>query len=265
MLRSAKSLPTIGAVYRQTIQKEISNVSRGFAHQRTKPGFSKDDLAVPSNKIFSQVSTRSVHQTSKTQLIMDLGSSGKYASMNLQGLKTECKRRGLKVSGRKIDLVQRLIQNDSSSISPPVLSRTITTKAKAAKPLKTAQKAAKTSARELSSTASKQAKGDSSTIDFYKVPQKSYPVPDGRPPMKVPSLSTKASLKDPAPDTKTAAEAVVQAVDSAPISKSGQVLQTTAEQIHGAAEKSRSDTIFFGIFGLLTLGWWSQKNKDGRQ
>ncbi|KAG7691594.1 hypothetical protein KL930_005224 [Ogataea haglerorum] len=265
MLRSAKSLPAIGAVYRQAIQKDIPNISRGFAHQRTKTGFSKDDLAVRPNKILSQVSTRGVHQTSRTQLIMDLGSSGKYASMNLQGLKTECKRRGLKVSGRKIDLVQRLIQNDTSSISPPVLSRTITTKAKAAKPAKTAQKATKQPARELGSTASNQAKGDSSSIDFYKVPQKSYPVPDGRPPMKVPSLSTKASLKDPAPATETTTETVLQAVDSAPVSKSGQVLQTTAEQIHGAAEKSRSDALFFGIFGLLTLGWWSQKSKDGRQ
>ncbi|KAH3671302.1 hypothetical protein OGAPHI_000525 [Ogataea philodendri] len=244
MLRTARSLPTIGAAYRQSVQ-------RGFATVRKAPqAFPKDDLAVKL-----QTTTRSVHQTSKAQLLMDVGNPSKYTSMNLQGLKMECKRRGLKVSGRKIDLMQRLTQYDSSKTVAQPAARTITTTSKAAK---------KPTTRQMSSTASKKAKGDNSTIDFYKVDQKAYPPPDEKPAIKIPSLSTKASLKDK-PIVKETAGTVSQVLDSAPVSKAGQILQTTKEKISESAPKqSSSDGLFFGLFGLFTLGWWSQKSKDGR-
>lgn len=101
--------------------------------------------------------------------------------MNLQSLKQECRRKGIKVSGRKIDLIGRLVNHDTTAFG----------------------------AHGISSTATSSAKGDGSSIEFFKFPK---PEDDPEPSIsvKVPSLSSEASentdavvkkLPDESPET----------------------------------------------------------------
>ncbi|CAI8509172.1 unnamed protein product [Pichia kudriavzevii] len=109
MLRTARSLPSLRLLY----QSEIKSL-----HEPVKAATT---YAFKSGDLFhtqTALSVRHVHQTSKKEtILLDISShKGKYTSMNLQGLKMECRKRGLKVSGRKIDLVQRLIAQEQSGI-----------------------------------------------------------------------------------------------------------------------------------------------------
>lgn len=109
MLRTARSLPSLRLLY----QSEIKSLHEPVKAATTY-AFKSGDLFHTQTKL----SVRHVHQTSKKEtILLDISShKGKYTSMNLQGLKMECRKRGLKVSGRKIDLVQRLIAQEQSGI-----------------------------------------------------------------------------------------------------------------------------------------------------
>ncbi|TID28182.1 hypothetical protein CANINC_002615 [Pichia inconspicua] len=93
MLRAVKSLPSLRLLYQQEVACLKTN-------------------APTTIKVQQQV--RNVHQTTKKETILldQSANKSKYTTMNLQGLKMECRKRGLKVSGRKIDLVQRLSSQD---------------------------------------------------------------------------------------------------------------------------------------------------------
>lgn len=99
MLRTVRSLPSL-RLFSQTQESHISSAGALFA---AKP-------AQPTTSTFS----RNVHSTSSKKTILLDTPTSKYTSMNLNGLKMECKKRGLKVSGRKLELVQRLVQLDAS-------------------------------------------------------------------------------------------------------------------------------------------------------
>lgn len=63
---------------------------------------------------FSKISVRSVHDTKKkdsTTLVTSDKSSMAFHKMSLNTLKNECRSRGLKVSGRKAELVSRITSN----------------------------------------------------------------------------------------------------------------------------------------------------------
>ncbi|OUM51938.1 hypothetical protein BVG19_g1081 [[Candida] boidinii] len=251
---------------------------------------------------------RNVHQTSKKQLILEsIGSNSKYASMNLQGLKMECKMRGLKVSGRKLDLVQRLTHNDqishlSSSSSNKSFSTLNTNKPvtvkqakqqqqqqpqkedtknfstskpkeiliNSIKPIEQTQSKKQFQERSFTSTTTSNAKGDSSTIEFYKVPQNDYPAPDGRPPMKIPSLSSKASSKIAELDTnfEPKLQATTLKTDSQ-VTHSGTIIndvlttedKESSSNDHGYTE---TDKIIFATAAVLTGGWLTLMPSDGR-
>lgn len=103
MLRTVKSLPSLRLLY----QQEVHSLKTQSSHVTLKTSQPQS-----TNQI------RNVHQTTKKETILldKSANKSKYTTMNLQGLKMECRKRGLKVSGRKIDLVQRLTSQDDSAI-----------------------------------------------------------------------------------------------------------------------------------------------------
>ncbi|ODQ44544.1 hypothetical protein PICMEDRAFT_17973 [Pichia membranifaciens NRRL Y-2026] len=128
MLRTVRSLPSLRLLY----QQEAATL-KGQVQAKSTYSYTCGELFQPST-----TAIRNVHQTAKKETILLDSSSEKsrYTTMNLQGLKMECKKRGLKVSGRKLDLVQRLVSqdqfgaensrsftnissNNASSLSPP--------------------------------------------------------------------------------------------------------------------------------------------------
>ncbi|KAK9451821.1 uncharacterized protein V1518DRAFT_424786 [Limtongia smithiae] len=79
-----------------------------------------------------------------------LNRNSEYFSMlPVTQLKAECRRRGLKVSGKKSSLIDRILSYDSMSFASSTPSST---------------------ARKLTTTTPRRAKDDASTIDFYKMP-----------------------------------------------------------------------------------------------
>ncbi|GAV30591.1 hypothetical protein PMKS-004105 [Pichia membranifaciens] len=104
MLRTVRSLPSLRLLY----QQEAATL-KGQVQAKSTYSYTCGELFQPST-----TAIRNVHQTAKKETILLDSSSEKsrYTTMNLQGLKMECKKRGLKVSGRKLDLVQRLVSQD---------------------------------------------------------------------------------------------------------------------------------------------------------
>ncbi|OWB79838.1 hypothetical protein B5S32_g4077 [[Candida] boidinii] len=265
------------------------------------------------SQLTQYIPIRNVHHTPKKQLLLEsIGSNSKYASMNLQGLKMECKIRGLKVSGRKLDLVQRLTHNDQISqisstdksfstfnTNKPVtatvklckqskqkkqlqdLKNFSTNKPKEIsinllKPVESIEKNLKSNKtqiqeRSFTSTNNKNAKGDSSTIEFYKIPQNDYPAPDGRPPMKIPSLSSKASSKISKLDTnfESKLQATTLKTDSH-VSHSGTIINNISSNEENKDSSSddynytETDKIIYATAAVLTAGWLTLMPTDGR-
>lgn len=110
MLRTVRSLPSLRLLFQQETTASIKKKS--FINSKSTYSYVSGDLIQPS--VVSSTSIRNVHQTTKKETILLESSSNKskYTSMNLQGLKMECKIRGLKVSGKKIELIQRLVSQD---------------------------------------------------------------------------------------------------------------------------------------------------------
>lgn len=62
-----------------------------------------------------RVGVRFYQQTKNTKTGLFTKSNNEYAMMSLNALKNECRKRGIKVSGRKIELVNRLVSNDKGN------------------------------------------------------------------------------------------------------------------------------------------------------
>ncbi|CDK24656.1 unnamed protein product [Kuraishia capsulata CBS 1993] len=303
VLRSARSLPTLRTAYQQGVRQQLQSAprlppsassSKYFSNKAIKTVFAEDDLSFVSRQYetFQRQSqpitfVRSVHQTSKAQTtLLDSNAGSKYVSMNLQGLKSECKRRGLKVSGRKLELIQRLSHSDAPG-SPPS-SRQLSTASKsktvnAKEPenlIKIQKKSLSTKTvqkRTISRTATVSAKGDSSTIESFKIPHHNYDPPDPVPPIKIPSLSTEASLKDATTpvDPKNPKDildakvegAVSLGVDSPPVAtQSGVVVEpleidTSESSQSGEEPISFRDKGILAAFAVASIGWWYLKPK----
>lgn len=117
MLRTVRSLPSL----RLFAQQEAHVVSKAI----TKTEITTGTLFQPQAEAI-----RHVHSTTKkSTVLLDSHNNSKYTTMNLNGLKMECKKRGLKVSGKKIELIQRLSQSDSSPVEG---ARSLNTDAKSA-------------------------------------------------------------------------------------------------------------------------------------
>lgn len=79
----------------------------------------------------------------------------RYNALTVNALKSECRQRGLKLVGRKADLVDRLVTFESTKT--------------------------------FSTASAKQAKGDGSHIDYYEVPKAPQLKGPPKPPFKVPA------------------------------------------------------------------------------
>lgn len=113
MLRTVRSLPSLRLLAQQH-EKTASLASLAKTELVTGSLF----VPNPPKSTHTAESVRSVHSTSKksTVLLDSHNNNSKYTTMNLNGLKMECKKRGLKVSGRKIELIQRLSNSDAAPV-----------------------------------------------------------------------------------------------------------------------------------------------------
>lgn len=197
MLRTARSLPTLRVTLEATIKNDIKQQSKNFSSVS-----SKYNLVVPNIPDYQlntkyQTISRSVHQSSKqnaTTLFSNKNSE--FAVMSLNSLKGECRKRGLKVSGKKADLVSRIstFEKTFNTRDNGSISTKATSKAKEQSSIK--KSVAKKVTKAFSTTTKKAAKGDDSTIDFIK------PVDISKPKLveddyivQIPSISTEASAK----------------------------------------------------------------------
>lgn len=203
MLRNTRSLPSLRTL-NNTIKKEIQQQSQNFSNVSTKY-----NLVVPEiphyQTIVQRQFVRSVHQTSKTDSSTLLQSKkSEFGLMSLNSLKAECRKRGLKISGRKAELVSRIqtfesshsVQNDHghtqnmSTKRPNTVSK-VNVENLSSKLKKNFTKSTKT---DFQKTDKIGAKGDDSHIDFIKPVDLELPkkVEDDYI-VQIPSLSTEAS------------------------------------------------------------------------
>uniref|UniRef100_A0A060TFY1 ARAD1D26664p n=1 Tax=Blastobotrys adeninivorans TaxID=409370 RepID=A0A060TFY1_BLAAD len=91
-----------------------------------------------------------------------LATPTQYASQSVASLKAECRKKGLKVSGRKADLVDRLCAFDASKLATGMGSHPIST------------------------STPKRAKDDSSTVDYCLMPLTDAPTADDTVVFKIP-------------------------------------------------------------------------------
>lgn len=208
MLRSVRSIPSLRVLQfpiRVEAQQQAVLFSPGcnLSNTNTLHGFEgHSQLQSPIVQ-----SKRFVHQTSKKQQTSLLNSrKSDFALMSLKSLKQECRKRGLKVSGKKADLVLRVQSYDDSFSSAPENATPMSTLSKPKLPKKSllisnlkyssvkSQKSPEV--REFSQSANTQAKGDSSHIDFIKpVDIKPLKLVADDYIVKIPSISAEASKK----------------------------------------------------------------------
>lgn len=121
--------------------------------------------------------SKSVHQSSKQNQSTLLSSkTNEFSMMSVQSLKNECRKRGLKVSGRKNELVSRISDFDSASVKDS--NKNFST----------------TRLKKFKSTPALKKKGDASTIDYIKpVDMSEKKLVEDDYIVKIPSLTTEAS------------------------------------------------------------------------
>ncbi|PRT53987.1 Altered inheritance of mitochondria protein 34, mitochondrial [Wickerhamiella sorbophila] len=104
---------------------------------------------------------RGLHSSSKKATPSHLLSSiqSQYSALTVNALKTECKTRGLRVSGRKSELIDRIVAFEAT--------QQFSTSAQA----KTVSSEVSVAAKNFSTTASVDAKNDSSSIDYFRMPE----------------------------------------------------------------------------------------------
>ncbi|KAG5368476.1 Altered inheritance of mitochondria protein 34 [Yarrowia sp. C11] len=133
---------------------------------------------------------RAIHQsTPKTNPSPLLCSAPtQYSSMKVASLKDECRRRGLRLGGRKADLIERLASHDFSTVSKratptPAPAQAAPSPAQAAPTPTPSPTLARV--RLITSSAPAMAQGDASTIDFCTLPQTGLPADAPR--VKIPT------------------------------------------------------------------------------
>ncbi|CDO92998.1 unnamed protein product [Kluyveromyces dobzhanskii CBS 2104] len=213
---------------------------------------------------------RQVHNTKKNEHspILSTDSHALFTRMSLNNLKKECRTRGLKVSGRKPELVDRILLSEGSG------------------------------SKNLHTSATKKAKNDSSHIDAMKIPNvnKLETEAESRKAdyiVKIPSIVNDAAA-EPKTKIEKEYEKKLQSADSKPLAETvgtvatpdaDNVIQTPSvsdqinvvnpeeELLNDSAEQkqkqkqkqqhdeelsSRDKTFLYGFAGTVAL-WWSLK------
>lgn len=149
---------------------------------------------------------RAIHTSApKTNPSNLLASTSQYTSLSVQSLRSECRKKGLKVSGRKAELIDRLASyelsaswatgSSSAAGSQKTNMSTVATPKRKTKAKKQPSNTLSTSSRadihatlprKLQATSQTAAKGDTSPIDYYRLPGASYYIEEYTPPFKIP-------------------------------------------------------------------------------
>ncbi|KAK9478129.1 hypothetical protein V1514DRAFT_331690 [Lipomyces japonicus] len=206
-----------------------------------------------------------------------------YKNLTVENLRKECRNRGLKVSGNKSNLVNRLIVDDASPFSTTanqtrelnspsskilnVLSSPLTVspqnaERKSIKDFVSPMKAV----RSLKTTVVGSAKGDNSTIEYYKLPDPSIFVEhDSLPPIPVipDNYTTRTIIPDEPPAARPeinhlSGDNLVQPIEDTVDNVS--VEEANSGQYKNQEELQPRDRIFLLSFLAGTLGWWSFKS-----
>jgi hypothetical protein len=174
-----------------------------------------------------------------------LNNASQYTGLSVQALKSECKRKGLKVTGRKAELIDRLASFDVKSFSSP---------------------------RTMSSTARVLAKGDSSTIDFYSFPLETFDKEEPPLPFKIPvPPDTSAPVRavdpqyaTPVPDGGAASgdlsgthqSAKVHVIGESPVrTLNDDAVANHEEEPFNEDLSSRDKSVLTALAGAVA-GWW---------
>ncbi len=102
------------------------------------------------------------------------------------------------------------------------------------------------------------AKGDASTIDFYKIPTRVWEAKPPGPIMKIPSLTSESSRRQPTavkfeaePEAK-----VLQLANDSVVATIGDTIDSHIESGHESDELSSNDKSFLLALGGGILAWW---------
>lgn len=298
MLRTARSLPTL-RVLESTISKDIQQQTKNFSTISSKYNLVVPNI--PDHQLSTKYQTlnRSVHQSSKNNATtLFSNKNSEFSVMSLNSLKNECRKRGLKISGKKAELVSRITTHEKTFATQQVGS--ISTKASSKIPPKEATKKSLVNkiSKTFSTTTTKNAKGDDSTIDFIKPVDISQPklVEDDYI-VQIPSLSSEASAtpvtklekqlnqsstSDPNAKIVSKAEGSDSKIfEQSSINKieeqNEEALKTDASKIvqepafvdepykYEEGEVSSKDKSFFAGALAVVAGWWVLKPKSEKK
>lgn len=263
MLRHARSLPTL-----RVLDSAISKEAKQFSTASTKYNLAVPNIPHNEHRPF----TRNVHQTSKKNSLLVTSKQSEFAIMSLNTLKMECRKRGLKVSGRKTELVSR-IQNYESSFSTNVNSISTSTKSKRNSELKKILDTKKP----FSSTTKALKKDDDSHIDYIKPIDPIEPkLVDDDYIVQIPSISTKASKTPVTKLEKKLLEEqnIYEKIISVAEGSFSKVAESGSSEEHHEEEApeepyefdhskiSKDDKKFWAGVLAVTGAWWLFKPKD---
>lgn len=260
---------------------------------------SKEVFPILPYSLRSFQQSRTIKSTSKyeTTALLTSRKGSEFALMSVVSLRSELKKRGLKVSGRKTQLVERLVGYDigmTSDHDRKMISSIAIKNLKKQDHIqifnnnnknisKNIQISSKILTKTISTTPIIKAKGDDSTIDFYKIPTRVYTETPSEPQIKIPSLDIKSSndkvsnnlfIKEDKKiiqvsgdnDIVTSINDTVDAVLESP------KLTTTESESESESksnpnsketpphepeeEFSSKDRIFLSSFSVTVLAWW---------
>ena len=193
---------------------------------------------------------RTIHHSAPSTTPSNLLTSpSQYNALSVAVLRVELKKRGHKVGGRKAELVERLMALDVAGRAS------------------------------LSSSRKVLAKGDSSTIDYYKVPPSDYHKEDYKSPFKIPVppdarqpvKEVEATYITSVPDHGAGhTNGLATGTDDAPLVHAlGDTKARTLDggyrvndyrskhpEDEGPAELQSEDKTFLTVFAAAIAGWW---------
>ncbi|KAK9240848.1 hypothetical protein V1525DRAFT_394078 [Lipomyces kononenkoae] len=263
----------------ESYSKVISDMQRTLRSVRSAPG------SLRAHYLHSSASTPNpTHVLNKT--------GANYKNLTLENLRSECRKRGLKVSGNKSHLVDRLTVDDAalpfstgapvqrsairdvrakvSSLSTSPQAKKISTATVGKTPIETTKaetKSAPTSlsietVRAIQTTAVKAAKGDSSTIEYYRMPEMAINVVD---PISTPipvmpeNYAVRTIIPDDAPVARqeislvsgdVIAEPIRDIVDNSSVDEANNNEYSSKQSL-----PARDKRVLTSLL-VATLGWW---------
>ncbi|ODV92149.1 hypothetical protein CANCADRAFT_42766 [Tortispora caseinolytica NRRL Y-17796] len=231
--------------------------------------------------------------------VLQQRSLGQYESLSVAGLRSACKSRGLKVGGKKADLINRLSAADVTSsagfhgssiasqlkrpdlsvsaqdVSQTLVKNTRSMKTKSNSGNLRKQKSSPvielTKKQPLSSSARLEAKNDSSTIDYFSMPQPKPSVTKDLPDRIIP-IEIDTSVASHAPADSTSTKTAVREVHHV-AGETGKVTASPARTTTPTAESEESsetvkfspaseeefgsrDRTLLGAIAGVAAAWW---------